>query len=77
MEFFEIFSYDFGNSNVHIHPSYVCDPFRGKLKHYKKSDKKTLTIDIAPFDSHFEQCFCSTRKCLLVFRTSRWLNNVK
>ena len=35
-----------------------------KLEHYKKSDKKALVVDIAKFDSHSEQCFCSTPKNL-------------
>ena len=64
MKILEIFNYDLENDSVNIHPSHVCDPCRRKLEHYKKSDKKALVIDIARFDSHSEQCFCSTPKSL-------------
>ena len=76
MEIFEIFNYDLGNDDVNIHPSHVCDPCRRKLEHYKKSDKKASAIDIAPFDSHSEQCFCSTPKGLLKFKFSISLSNI-
>ena len=55
LEIFEIFHYDLANDSVNIHSSHVCDICRWKLEHYKKSNKKVLAIDNAPFDSHFEQ----------------------
>ena len=76
MEIFEIFNYDLGNDSVNIHSSHVCDPCPQKLEHYKKSDKKTLVIDIAPFDSHSEQCFCSTPECLSKFKFSWSLSKI-
>ena len=41
----------------------------------KKRDKRALSIDIAPFDSHSEKRFCSTPKGLSKFKFSVSLSN--
>ena len=47
-----------------------------KVEHYKKSDKQALVIDIAPFGSHSEQCFCSAPKGLSKFNFSVSLSKI-
>ena len=76
IEILEIFNYSLENDSVNIHPSHVCDPCRRKLEHYKKRNEKALVIDIAPFDGHSGQCFCSTQKGLSKFKFSVSLSKI-